>query len=315
MFMNYQPVLLPKLAEIHASYTSPTKGMTAFPVEHWEMLFTHPDVDPSRDLFIAARIDIDGNNIPVGFAWLYNRPAEKRSFMRGPFISPSDPDCLEILEAMCAKSIERAKELEVDFIESRSLYNPWAEQYNRMGFVKMGDYERWRLFPLRGAIELARTPSELAVRNWSGNDDIPILMRLFTEAFSEHWDFVPPRRESFEELTRDRYFEKKLTLIAEYEGKPAGYIMGQSIPDPSTLSLRAAYLVSIGLGKEYRGRGLGKVLMSRWLRAVYDSGLRAAELDLDSLNTAAKRLYGSFGFMRQRTEGIWRFYLMDETKR
>lgn len=309
MYPDYHPDFLPKLADLHRSYVCGTRGMPAFPVEHWEALFARGEIDPRKDVFLALRDDAENGTDLSGFAWLHVRLPERRAFLRGPFLSPSDPDCPAILQDFYTRAVARASESDVDFIEGRSLYKPWEEGLQRAGFEGMGLYERWRCFPLKGDISLPDLPDKCDIRGWRGVTDIPILMELFTEAFSDHWDYAPPRRESWEEIVRGRHFEPGLVVILTVKGRPVGYVFGQTIPDPSTISLQAAYLVSIALGKACRGRGLGEILLSRWMRAVYDSGMRAVELDVDSDNPSARRLYEKYGFKCMRAERIWRRYL------
>lgn len=309
MFLEYHPDLLPALAELQAAYAASTKGMPAFPAEHWEALFLRQEVDPRRDVFILARPGPDGNPALTCFAWMHSRAVEGRAFLRGPFMSPRDPECSDMISAIYQKAIERASKLGVDFLEGRSIYEPWVEQLGKAGFVSMGASERWRLFPVKGSVELSPVPPGCAVRGIEGVSDIPALMALFTDAFSSHWDYMPPRREDYEELIRGKHFEPRLALMAVYRGEPVGYAIGQSLSDPSTVLLRAAYLVSIGVRKDFQGRGLGKAVLSSWIRSAYDAGLRAAELDVDSDNSAAKALYAGFGFKWMRTEHIWRYYL------
>ncbi len=330
MFIEYHPDHLQSLADLYSGYAAGSQGLVAFPKEHWEGIFTDPGVDPRRDLIIVSRSERGagsnsrgagsnsrgaGSNSrgagidPAAFGWIYTKPAPSHVYLRGPYLSPDDPDIHRLIDTVLKKAVERAAECGAGHIEGRALYPVWVEAYERAGFRNMGAYERWRMFPLKGTVMQFAPPDGGHVRGWESVSDIPILMKLFSSAFENHWDYIPPRLEDYREIFTDRKFDRRLVEIALDNGVPAGYIFGQSIPDYSSPTILGAYLVSIGLDPVYRGRGWGKVLLSRWLRACYDSGLRAVELDVDEGNDVAKSLYTQFGFRMIRTEGVWRRYL------
>ena len=175
----------------------------------------------------------------------------------------------------------------------------------------MGAYEKHRLFPFRGTIRHYDPPEGGMIRTWKDKLDIPTLVNLFDASFRGHWDYVHPTRSNWEKLVTGRDFKSSLLLIGLEGDTPVGYIFGQLIPDFSTTTLQAGYLVSIGLDPAFRNKGWGRALLSKWLNNVYDTGTRAVELDVDESNNTAKSLYESFGFRRLRTEEVWRKYLRE----
>jgi ribosomal protein S18 acetylase RimI-like enzyme len=52
---------------------------------------------------------------------------------------------------------------------------------------------------------------------------------------------------------------------------------------------------------EYRGRRLGRLLLTRALRACRSEGFQRVQLDVTASNLAARRLYESLGFFARRT--------------
>ncbi len=312
MFIDYDPALLESLADLHSGYADPAYGLYPFPAERWESIFTRPEIDPRRDVIIAARPGSPDISSPAAFSWLYPKPAPSHVYLRGPFLSPDDPDISCLLDLVIEEAVGRAVEYKAGYVESRALYPAWKEAFSRAGFSRMGAYERWRLFPLKGSVAIHSLPPGGAIRTWNGMSDIPILMGLFADAFGDHWDYIPPKREDWEEVAKGRGFEPGLVLVAMDGGSPAGYIFGERMPDYSAPTLECAYLVSIGLAEARRRKGWGRALLSRWLRAVYDAGPRSVELDVDENNEAAKALYARFRFKRLRTEEVWRRYLRDD---
>lgn len=309
VFIQYQPEHPVPLAEIYSEYSRPSPGLSPFPPEHWEALFSRPELNPRKDVIILADPDNQGINNPVAFCWLYAKHAPSHVYLRGPYLSTDRADTPRLIDMVLEEVIRRANEYNAGYVEGRSIYKKWEDAYSRAGFRCMGAYERWRLFPLRGSIPVHDIPPGGNIREWQGMSDIPVLMDLFANSFEEHWDYVPPRRRDYEEIVRGSQFSPELLLIAFESDTPVAFIFGEGMYDYSLPTMNGAYLVSVAVNSESRSKGWGRALLSRWLRAVYNSGGRAVELDVDGENHYAKALYQSFGFRRLRIENVWRKYL------
>jgi ribosomal protein S18 acetylase RimI-like enzyme len=309
MILEYGPDLLPALAELHRRFAESTPGLPSFSPEHWEAIFARPGVDPRRDVLIAARGGEEGLREPAAFCWLFMKSAPERVVLRGPYLPKDDPDREELLGTLLDKASERAGELGAGYLEGRSALAEWAESMAARGFRRHGAYERRRLFPIKATEALRAIPQGGEIRQWRGISDLHGLMSLFEKVFSEHWDYIPPRRESWEEVVRGEHFDPRLVLLAFDERSAIGYAFGESMPDPVSPMLEAAYLVSFGVLRGHRRKGWARSLLWRWLRNAYDSGRRAAELDVDETNRGARILYEEFGFRYLRTEEVWRLDL------
>ncbi len=308
VFLEYKSDLLPVIAGLYDAYASQTAGLGPFPPSYWESVFLRPDIDPRRDLILPTRSGDDSESMLAAFCWIYTKPAPSHVYLRGPYLQPDDPDIDSLLDISLQEASRRAQDLGVEFIEGRGVHQPWIDAYTRLGFVKMGAYERMKLFPLVGTIRSREPRTEGKIRRYSGTSDLPILMKIFSSAFSSHWDYVPPRPGDWDEVFSSNLFRPELLRIAEEGGKPVGYVFGQFIPDYTLPTLQAVYLVSIALDPDHRGRGWGASLLSSWLRGVYEVGARAVELDVDFDNDVAKSLYTGYGFKYLRTEQVWRKY-------
>jgi len=307
MFPPYSPDLLPALAELHTAYARTVRGLHSFPVEYWESMFANPEIDPRRDVIILS--EPSGDRPPRAFCWLYMKPPPSHAYLRGPFLSPESPRLDESLDSVLGEAVRRCAEAGVVHVEGRSVHPEWRRMYIDADFRLMGVYERWRLFPLKGNVPLCEPPHGGRIRRWEGIADLTPVIDLFQEAFNDHWDYTPPRREDWEDVVRGGQFNPELALIALRADSPVGYILGETMPDYSTLTVQGAYLISIGLKSAEQGKGWGKALLGRWLRALYEAGSRSVELDVDAENRAAASLYTGFGFQRLRSEEVWRKYL------
>jgi ribosomal protein S18 acetylase RimI-like enzyme len=309
MFLPYSPDLLPAIAEIYSAYASTVRGRYAFPVDRWEAVFTSPEVDPRRDVIVLSEPPGDPPGPPLAFCWLYMKPPPTYAYLRGPFLSPENPRLDEILDLVLGEAVRRCEEAGVGHVEGRSVHPQWRRMFIDGGFKLMGVYERWRLFPLKGNVPLFEPPAGGRIRRWEGIADLTPVIDIFREAFNDHWDYTPPRREDWEDVVKGKQFDPELALVALRGDSPVGYILGETMPDYTTLTVQGAYLISIGLKTAERGKGWGKALLGRWLRALYDAGSRSVELDVDAENRAAASLYTAFGFQRLRSEEVWRKYL------
>lgn len=311
MLIPYHPDQLPDLVSIFADYSKNIRGLDGFLFEsYWEALLTRGDIDPGRDILIYAADTGESESKPQAFSWLYTKSVPDFVYLRGPYVNPDHPELDSILDTLLQKSINVATGLNAVYIEGRVVHSNWRGVFNLADFKRMGAYERWRFFPLRGTIPIADIPSGGEIRDWKSVKVVSILMDLFTTVFKEHWDYQRPKKSDWDEITRNENFEPGLVLVAYENDMAVGYSFGQLMPDQSSPGFRMAYLVSIGLRPDCRGKGWGKALLTRWLRGVYETGTRSVELDVDEENPIAVGLYEGFGFRHLRTEEVYRKYLL-----
>lgn len=78
-------------------------------------------------------------------------------------------------------------------------------------------------------------------------------------------------------------------LVAETDGKVIGFAGAWIVLDE-------AHITNIAVLKEYRGRGVGRLLTERLLQYAADLGVVYATLEVRRSNETAKSLYLSLGF-------------------
>jgi len=143
------------------------------------------------------------------------------------------------------------------------------------------------------------------IRRSQFNDDINIMHRIFNDAWSENWGFVPLTREEFEHLGKDLKFlvKEKFIRIAEVDGEPAAFMvvlpnLNEVIRDLNgrllpfgwlkllwRLKVRhpeTARIPLMGVLKQYQGTLLGAALAYRVIgdlqEAVERNGIRYVEM-------------------------------------
>ncbi|AEH25016.1 ribosomal protein S18-alanine N-acetyltransferase [Pyrococcus yayanosii] len=114
--------------------------------------------------------------------------------------------------------------------------------------------------------------------------DIPYIMRVEHLSFREKY----PRGIflTFLEANPDTF------LVAEYNGKVIGYVMGYLRPDME------GHIMSIAVDPEYRGNGIGKALMIAVIERLLKKGARWIGLEVRVSNERAIRLYERLGFRK-----------------
>lgn len=143
-------------------------------------------------------------------------------------------------------------------------------------------------------------PAGFVIRPYHHDDDLPLLVDLVRDAFSDHYGHI---EQSFErDLERFRhwlegssYFETDRVMLAmdEATGAVAGSVM------PMTEHFRrpgVGYIDTVGVRKAYRRRGLASAMLRRSLVDYWDRGIKSVclEVDGDSL-TNALALYERVG--------------------
>ncbi|MCH2162413.1 MAG: GNAT family N-acetyltransferase, partial [Phycisphaerales bacterium] len=79
--------------------------------------------------------------------------------------------------------------------------------------------------------------------------------------------------------------------LLKVDGKAEGVLLFNRAADGNTIEL-----VYLGLAREVRGRGLGRVLLSNGLAGLDNARGRGVVLAVDRANGPAVRLYRRFGF-------------------
>lgn len=118
-------------------------------------------------------------------------------------------------------------------------------------------------------------------------EDFEAIVEIEREAFSEHDSLVYM---SFYEMVGEGF------LVADYDGMPVGYIVGYRSAE------NEGHIFSVGVKKEYRGRGIGTGLIRAICDIFVTNGLKYARLEVRSSNIAAQKLYRSMGFVPCWTE-------------
>ncbi len=136
----------------------------------------------------------------------------------------------------------------------------------------------------------------IAVRAFRPGDDVP-LVRAYRDAFRDHYGYLEQpfeaELERWRHWTREPDFDPAFWLLAADGGEIAGFCC--SYPE-SHGNKECGLVDEFGVRPAWRRRGIGRALLLESFRTLYDRGLRAVELTVDSDNRSdALALYASVG--------------------
>jgi ribosomal protein S18 acetylase RimI-like enzyme len=108
--------------------------------------------------------------------------------------------------------------------------------------------------------------------------------------------YYAPHRFSEEQFAKYLARPRTIAYVGEDRGRIIGYALGVLVHSTPPV----ARLVSLAVAAEYRCRGIGRVLLSRFLAAVRRRGAHAAYLETADRNAAARALFARHGFVPVR---------------
>jgi mycothiol synthase len=141
------------------------------------------------------------------------------------------------------------------------------------------------------ALEL---PPGVSIRSFQEGDG-PLFHSIEARAFRGQWGTSARPFEEWEarNLSGER-FRPEACFLAEYKGRPAGMLIGRGWAEE-------AWVDSLGVLEEFRGRGIGGALLERAFRGFRESGYDQVALNVDSANpTGATRFYAAHGMSLRR---------------
>jgi len=155
------------------------------------------------------------------------------------------------------------------------------------------------------------TATEPVIRR-ATSADLPTLGRLGALLVQEHHDFDPLRFVAASSRTPDRYASflgsqlddpAVVLLVAESDAHVIGYAYA-AIEGYDWMSLRgpAAVVHDVVVDPGYRGRGVGRLLLSATLSHLKSRGAPRVVLSTAQRNDRAQRLFEGMGFRRTMVE-------------
>jgi len=115
--------------------------------------------------------------------------------------------------------------------------------------------------------------------------DLPALIQIEREAHAAaHW-----KESLYETLLASEATPLRITLVAEDDGQPVGFIVGKAVGAEWEIE-------NVVVRASSQRQGIGGQLLSRFLEEARNRGARQVLLEVRSRNATAKSLYAKCGF-------------------
>jgi ribosomal protein S18 acetylase RimI-like enzyme len=293
---------IPAILEVvHASDIA-VVGHPDFTADEVLEILQAPNHDPRYDSWVA----LDAGGRIVGWAYIDNplgRPREIFDVYEHP--DHGRPAQAVLLDHVLARIVERAAAAGVSSVVARGGAIAGEDDYVALlraaGFAFVKRYARMRR-ELTGPLPAPTVPAGVVVRTVRPDDDAE--MRAFHTvldvSFRDTLDHEPSTYEAYRarlaalpRIDWDEWFVAELDDGAGTAGGGIVAILQSSAQSPDE---DEGWVSNLGVRREFRGRGLGRLLLLTAFHAYAAKGRRAAGLGVDLTNpTGAYGLYESVG--------------------
>ena len=269
-------------------------------VAHW---FTHPKIDPERDMFIAEE-----NGRPVAYADVGDSSETGEQFWIDLRLPPDASASAG--DALVDAAIGRAREIAARhdarggsrIIADASSTNAIAGVVLERAGFSLYRHSYRMVIDLEGEIAEPRFPDGLDVRTFAAGEERAVF-EVVNEAFEDSYDHV---RGSFDEwrhwLLEAESFDPELWWLV-YDGDE---LAGLCLCRPYEAEPDMGWVASLAVRRPWRRRGIARALLLTAFREFGRRGFRRVGLgvDADSL-TGADRLYESAGMRPVRRHDMY----------
>jgi len=258
----------------------------------------------STGMFIA---ELDGEAAGIVNAYVDKMREEKKGFIRVFGVVP-EYRRRGIGRALAEKALESLKQRGMQAAEaSAAMDKPEAN-----GLWKSMGFESVRIFSLMKS-NLKNIPSnigenlEVQLRKFpkGSSEDLKLINWLSNEAFSEHYNYRPDTVEETQYfIEQDPIFKEQEWLFVVLNDNPVGYVgVGIDRKYNEEKNTECGWILSIGVLKPNRLKGIGTRLMIEGMKLLKALGMTEALLGVDDQNpTKAIRLYEKVGFKVERKD-------------
>jgi mycothiol synthase len=301
------PDAISDVSDLIAVVETSIDGSTTVTESFVRMILDSPEVDAEADnltVHSAATADL------VAFGHYRNPDPHIESITLG-WVHP-DHLGLGLGRAVVGWGIDRSRSMLPDAPPGTRVTNRCQISENNHGAARLLSdlgYEADRhdfemRLDLDASVDVAPLPDGVTVRTMSGSADLEIVEGVTTAAFRDHYGWV----ESTPEARAERWhnyramdeWDDDLVWIAETADGAVGALVGLATHGSHT---EVGYVGSLGVLREWRGKGLARALLTRAFAEYRRRGKQAVNLDVDADSlTGATRLYESVGMRRVKSE-------------
>ena len=171
---------------------------------------------------------------------------------------------------------------------------PKAETLKSEGFAMTRRY--WSMICRRQDLPETAMPDGFSVRQFQ-HSDLAALTDIQNAAFEGSWGFSPNTLEQIRYRTGLADTSPEGILLLEHGDETAGYCWTNLIPVDGEVR---GVIGMIGLSPDYRGQGIGGVILLAGMKYLQSLDTADVRLEVDESNAPARRLYTWAGFEKVR---------------
>ena len=284
--------------ELFTRLFNAVSGYESTPEEHspdsMRELLAQPSSAPQRDAFVTSL-----KGTPVGFLHVSPELGIGRAVSAGGVLEPYRGRGIE--GDLIATAVEHSAGLgaRVLHMQTSSSDVKIHEVLRSAGFENVATY--WNMRWDAAAIPSTSLPEGYTHRAFILGRDEEALTDLQNAAFGDTWGFCPNTVDEVAFRVRMSRSDPEGILL----------IMDSEIPAAYCWTTRSenrfgsiGWISMVGVRPEYRGEGIGRAALAAGMTFLKHKGVEGIELEMDSLNVPARKLYGKLGF-RKTSETIW----------
>ncbi|MBU7036736.1 MAG: GNAT family N-acetyltransferase [Theionarchaea archaeon] len=137
------------------------------------------------------------------------------------------------------------------------------------------------------------------------DEELTIFVETYNDAFSEHYNFSPMTVQQLAR-SRDTSTGSARVTFAKDGFKTIGFCAyGVQPPRNGENNTKTGMVRLLGVTKLYRGKGIGRALISHAVKWLSQEGIATIHLNVDAENPQALDLYGSLGFETLREDIVY----------
>ena len=253
-----------------------------------------PGLDPARDCFIAQESGED-----VGIAILWPELPIRRAVLEMGVLCPHSPKAVE--QALVDAAVERAGRLSASVLHTQILPDDHARRHllYDAGFLPVRRYAtmRWS----GDALPNADLPDGFTLRSFRAGRDVQRLTDIQNAAFGGSWGFSPNTVEQIEVKMESESTTPEGILFITHGDAVSAY---NWTVRPAGTAGKLGRIAMTGVHPEYRGMGLSRPTVLAGMRWLASQGVEVIELEMDSANLSAARVYESLGYEKV-SDNVW----------
>ena len=254
----------------------------------------HPSIHPETNLTLA----LSGSEL-VGYYQLFPEVPISRAVVAGGVLEEFRGR--GIGKRLLSTAMEQVEALNVSVLHIQTAADAADARHilESEGFEQAKDY--WQMRWSGGDLPELNLRSNFRLKPFALGEDEAMLTELQNAAFGQHWGFCPNTVEEVAARVRISNTDPGGIIFVMDGDRPAGY--NWTLRNENEHG-KVGFVSMTGVHPDYRGNGLGTVVVVTGMEYLKQQGVDAVELEVDSENTPARELYLKLGY-RQVHHSVW----------